>query len=137
MISFRQRVDLTKEMRFSAAVVLFLIAVSALAEGFSQDYYRGKFIDYPETDYKGVFIPCGTGEVWSIVQNDNYLEMLAIYRNSPLSEQGALYFELQGEVVPIDMVQYPQSHLSAFFTITEIIDHSSNEALIGQCANGQ
>lgn len=124
---------LRKKVSVCVVIVFWVIAIDVLAADIDLDIYRGKFINYPETDYEGVFIPCSAGEVWSVVEDEYYFEILDIYNNNPLSEYGALYFELKGDVESIDRVKYPQSHISAFFTVNEIIGYSSDEVLIDRC----
>lgn len=105
-----------------------------LSESMGQGVYPGNFLNYPDTDYEGVFLPCGKDEVWWVEKDDMYSKLLGIYNGNPQSQYGETYFVLRGRVEAVDLDRYPQSHLSHLFTLQEIVEYSTDEILIEQCS---
>ena len=114
-------------------VLSFLSACMASDGGNEKEFFSGLYISYEEAEYEGVFVECGSESVWLIVKDNMYDELEALYKSSELSRYDELLIKVEGKFTAIDKKEYPNSHYVGEFTISHVLNHSSDLAMIDEC----
>jgi hypothetical protein len=102
----------------------FIALVFYSAPAGAEDTYVGTFIHYEDAEYESTFVPCGTIEVWKVL--DSADQRLLIERAMTI-ERREIVVALILDVTPIDKDKYPQSHYTGVAKVISIIAAEENQ----------
>ena len=93
----------------------------------------GNYLRYEGTDYESAFFPCQSSEVWSIDGGKAFAALVDFYQNTRSGQNGEIRASLELLVLPIDKVQFPNSHFDAVARVAAVISISEAADEIASC----